>query len=148
MSVYMSYDVREYETDDAVLYIVDGKKRWVPKSVIDEEDDNDPEFEQAILDGYAWLGRYFTVRVNPGRAPFMGGSYHYTYLYALERCGDIGRREVIGGRSWFAEGARYLLKHQAEDGSFLDPTCMNPKDVLGTAFAMLFLTRASKPVSG
>ena len=41
MSVYMSYDVREYETDDAVLYIVDGKKRWVPKSVIDEEDDND-----------------------------------------------------------------------------------------------------------
>ncbi|MHC4955862.1 MAG: prenyltransferase/squalene oxidase repeat-containing protein [Planctomycetota bacterium] len=116
--------------------------------LVREELGKDPEFEQAILDGYAWLGRYFTVRVNPGRAPFLGGSYHYTYLYALERCGDLGRREVIGGRSWFAEGARYLLAHQSEDGSFLDPTCMNPKDVLGTAFAMLFLTRASKPVSG
>ncbi len=108
----------------------------------------DDEFEQAILDGFAWLGRYFTVRVNPGRAPFMGGSYHYTYLYALERCGDIGRREVIGGRSWFAEGARFLLTRQSENGAFADPTCMNPKDVLGTAFALLFLTRASKPVSG
>ena len=103
---------------------------------------------RAKHDGFAWLGRYFTVRVNPGRAPFLGGSYHYTYLYALERCGDLGRREVIGGRSWFAEGARFLLTRQSENGAFADPTCMNPKDVLGTAFALLFLTRASKPVSG
>ena len=116
--------------------------------LVRDELGEDPEFEQAILDGFAWLGRYFTVRVNPGRAPFLGGSYHYTYLYALERCGDLGGREVIGGRSWFAEGARFLLERQSESGAFTDPTCMNPKDVLGTAFALLFLTRASKPVSG
>jgi len=109
---------------------------------------SDEQFDQAILDGFGWLGRYFTVRVNPGRAPFLGGSYHYTYLYALERCGDIAHREVIGGRSWFAEGARFLLERQSDNGAFVDPTCMNPKDVLGTAFALLFLTRASKPVSG
>ncbi len=108
----------------------------------------DKETDRAMLDGFAWLGRYFTVRVNPGRAPFMGGSYHYTYLYALERCGDLANREVIGGRSWYAEGARYLLAHQSESGAFIDRTCMNPKDVMGTAFALLFLTRASKPVSG
>ena len=69
-------------------------------------------------------------------------------LYALERCGDLGRREVIGGRSWFFEGATYLLAEQRKDGAFVDETCMSPKDVLGTAFALLFLTRAHKPVSG
>jgi len=109
---------------------------------------HDEELDRAILDGFAWLGRYFTVRVHPGRAPFLGGSYHYTYLYALERCGDLAGREVIGERSWYAEGARYLLSRQAENGAFLEPTCMNPKDVLGTACALLFLTRASRPVSG
>ncbi|MHC4848599.1 MAG: DUF4159 domain-containing protein, partial [Planctomycetota bacterium] len=106
------------------------------------------KLDRAILDGFGWMGRYFTVRVNPGRAPFLGGSCHYTYLYALERCGDLANREVIGGRSWFAEGARFLLDRQAANGAFLDPTCMNPKDVLGTSFALLFLTRASRPVSG
>ena len=109
---------------------------------------HDEKLDRAVLDGFGWMGRYFTVRVNPGRAPFLGGSYHYTYLYALERCGDLANREVIGGRSWFAEGARFLLAHQAANGAFLDPTCMNPKDVLGTSFALLFLTRASRPVSG
>ena len=108
----------------------------------------DEELEQAILDGFAWLGRYFTVQVNPGYAPFSIGSYHFTYLYAVERCGDLARREVIGGRSWFAEGARHLLARQRGDGAMPDPTCMNPDDTLGTAFALLFLTRASRPISG
>ncbi|MHC4932693.1 MAG: prenyltransferase/squalene oxidase repeat-containing protein [Planctomycetota bacterium] len=112
-----------------------------------EEMGGDEEMEQAILDGFAWLGRYFTVRVNPGMWPFSIGSYHFTYLYALERCGDIGKREVIGGRSWFAEGARHLLSIQREDGAFADPTCMRPEDSLGTAFALLFLTRASRPIT-
>jgi hypothetical protein len=109
--------------------------------------EDDEDLEQAILDGFAWLGRYFTVRVNPGYQPFLQGSYHFTYLYAVERSGDIARREVIGGRSWFVEGANYLLSIQREDGAFVDATCMNPKDVLGTAFALLFLTRAHRPVT-
>ena len=109
---------------------------------------SDDEMERAILDGYAWLGRYFTVEVNPGYAPFLQGSYHTTWLYALERCGDLGDREVIGGRSWFVEGSELLLSRQREDGAFPDPTCMNPQDTLGTAFALLFLTRAHRPVSG
>jgi len=109
---------------------------------------SDERTEQAILDGYAWIGRYFTVHVNPGAFPFMNGSYHFVWLYALERCGDLGRREVIGERSWFIEGANYLLSEQRKDGAFVDETCMSPKDVLGTAFALLFLTRAHKPVSG
>jgi len=109
---------------------------------------SDEALERALLDGFAWLGRYFTIRVNPGHVPFLTGSYHHTYLYALERSGDLADREVIGGRSWFAEGARYLLQKQRDDGAIADATCMNPTDVLGTAFALLFLTRASRPVSG
>jgi hypothetical protein len=113
-----------------------------------EELGADEGMEQAILDGYAWLGRYLTVHVNPGYAPFLTGSYHYAWLYALERCGDLGAREVIGGRTWFFEGAEVLLAAQGEDGAFPDVTCMNPQDVLGTSFALLFLTRAHRPVSG
>jgi hypothetical protein len=113
-----------------------------------EELGSDEALDQAILDGYAWIGRYFCVEVNPGAFPFLQGSYHFVWLYALERCGDLGRREVIGEHSWFIEGANYLLSIQREDGAFVDETCMSPKDVLGTAFALLFLTRAHKPVSG
>jgi len=116
--------------------------------LVREELGSDEQLEQAILDGFAWLGRYFTVRVNPGYQPFLQGSYHFAYLYAVERAGDIARREVIGGRSWFVEGANHLLSIQREDGAFVDATCMNPKDVLGTAFALLFLTRAHRPVTG
>jgi len=116
--------------------------------LVRDELGEDAELQQAILDGFAWLGRYFTVQVNPGYAPFSTGSYHFTYLYAFERCGDIARREVVGGRSWFSEGARHLLGRQRKDGAIVDPTCMNPKDTLGTAFALLFLTRASRPISG
>jgi len=116
--------------------------------LVRDELGSDDEVERAILDGFAWLGRYFTVRVNPGYQPFLEGSYHFAYLYAVERSGDIARREVIGGRSWFVEGANYLLAIQREDGAFVDATCMRPQDVLGTAFALLFLTRAHRPVTG
>ncbi|MGH2670074.1 MAG: DUF4159 domain-containing protein, partial [bacterium] len=101
-----------------------------------------------ILDAFAWIGRYFTIEVNPGAAPFLNGSYQFVWLYALERSGDLMGREVIGERSWFVEGAEHLLARQRDDGAIADPTCMNPNDVLGTAFALLFLTRASRPVSG
>ena len=116
--------------------------------LVRDELGRDDELQGALLDGFAWLGRYYSTVVNPGYYPFSVGSYHYTYLYAVERCGDLARREVIGGRSWFAEGARYLMGKQRKDGAFPDRTCMNPKDTLGTAFALLFLTRASKPISG
>ncbi|MGH7162138.1 MAG: hypothetical protein ACREID_01535 [Planctomycetota bacterium] len=108
----------------------------------------DPDLERAILDAFAWIGRYFTIEVNPGAAPFLNGSYQFVWLYALERSGDLMGREVIGERSWFVEGAEHLLARQRDDGAIADPTCMNPNDVLGTAFALLFLTRASRPVSG
>jgi hypothetical protein len=116
--------------------------------LVREELGPDDAVERAILDGYAWIGRYFCVHVNPGAQPFLGGSYHFVWLYAVERCGDLGRREVIGQRSWFVEGANALLDRQREDGAIADPTSMSPKDVLGTAFALLFLTRAHRPVSG
>lgn len=116
--------------------------------LVREELPPDPRTETAILDAFAWVGRYFAVEANPGAAPFLAGSYAYCWLYALERCGDLMGRELIGGRSWFAEGARHLLAQQRADGAIPDPTCMQPQDVLGTAFALLFLTRATRPVSG
>jgi hypothetical protein len=106
------------------------------------------QLEKGLLDGFSWHGRYLTARVNPGYAPFWTGSYHFTYLYAIERCGDLASRELIGERTWFTEGAEILMAAQNDDGAMVDRTCMNPQDVLGTAFALLFLTRAHKPVSG
>ena len=108
----------------------------------------DETLDQGILDAFAWLGRNFKVDRNPGYFRGRPGSYAFCWLYALERSGDLMGREVIGGHSWFGEGANYLLKLQRKDGAFVDTTCMKPQDVLGTAFALLFLSRASRPVSG
>ncbi|MFQ5845625.1 MAG: hypothetical protein ACE5JG_11625, partial [Planctomycetota bacterium] len=108
----------------------------------------DPPIDRAILDAFAWLGRNFRIDRNPGYAPWQRGSYAFCWLYALERSGDLMGREVIGGHSWFAEGARHLLELQRPDGAFVDRTCMRPRDVLGTCFALLYLSRASRPISG
>ena len=108
----------------------------------------DENLDEAILDAFAWIGRYFTVKVNPGYYPFSLGTYSFFWLYAVERSGDLAKREIIGGRPWFAEGARHFLSIQREDGAFVDRTSMKPQDVLGTATALLFLTRATKPTSG
>ena len=95
----------------------------------------DPRILRAALNrGNTWLRTHFNVE-PPGWT-------HY-YLYALERYWSF--RELAEGRSdkeprWYNEGARMLIRTQAENGSWnskAGPTA-------DTAFGALFLLRSSK----
>ena len=71
------------------------------------------EIDTALVDGLAWLQRNFTVTRNPGVA-----SWHYYYLYGLERVGALLGRKYIGEHDWYREGAEYLLSEQTESGAW------------------------------
>jgi hypothetical protein len=101
-----------------------------------------------VRDGFAWLARHFSVRVNPGDAERADNHRGY-YLYCLERCCELARVARLQGRDWYYEGGMQLLLAQRPDGSFqsghastltLDSTC----------FAVLFLSKASAkgPITG
>ena len=68
--------------------------------------------------------------------------YRNLYLYGLERVGDLQRRNLIGGHNWYVEGATELVKDQKADGHWTDFT-HEPKELIGTCFALLFLDRAT-----
>jgi hypothetical protein len=82
-----------------------------------------------------WLGEHFTVESNP-----LHPSYHYYYLYALERIGVLTGQKYIGGHDWYREGADYLVRHQQDDGNW------NDSSSLATEFALLFLGKGRDPV--
>ncbi|HYG78158.1 MAG TPA: DUF4159 domain-containing protein [Planctomycetota bacterium] len=91
--------------------------------------------DEAMQKAMKWLGDRFTVKENPNH-----GGYHYYYLYALERIGVLTGQKYIGGRDWYREGAEYLVRMQALDGSW------QRGGLLGTEFALLFLGKGREPV--
>jgi hypothetical protein len=90
-----------------------------------------------IKRGVKWLIKNFAIDKNPGRET----TWHYYYLYGLERAGALYDTEIFGMHKWYQEGARYLLKNQQSDGSWQG-------GVQDTCFAILFLRRATKKLEG
>ncbi len=89
------------------------------------------ETRRAVRDAMAWLQQNFAVDRNPGG----GGSWHYYYLYGLERAGILGRFRFLGTRDWYREGAELLLAQQRPGGAWHGGS--------DTCFALLFLKRAT-----
>ena len=101
---------------------------------------------RGIQDGFAWLDHNFSVTRNPpGAAP----AWHYYYLYGLERAAILGGRNLLGEHDWYIEGAKYLVGAQQADGFWrtgaLGTDEYEASDVLDTAWAILFLARATRP---
>ncbi len=97
------------------------------------------EVSVGVHDGVAWLDRNWAVDRNPpGRQ-----NYHLLHLYGFERIGAFMKRRLIGKHDWYREGAAWLVLHQREDGSWFDKGTHDPKDVLNTCFALLFLKRGT-----
>ncbi len=92
--------------------------------------------EAGIEAGVAWLEKHWTVTQNPNK-----GDYHLYYLYGLERVGSLLEREKIGSHVWYTEGAQYLVRAQEASGAW-------PGAQAETCFALLFLARATGPVTG
>ena len=66
------------------------------------------------------------------------------FLYGIERMGALTGIHDLGGVPWYAAGARYLLDEQHETGGW--DHLYN--GALGTAFALLFLRRATMVKTG
>ena len=101
----------------------------------------------ALRDGLAWLDQVFSVERNPGTESFgrralmpVNGFWYYYYMYSLERIGSLIPTRYVGRHDWYQEGAEALLKRQKKDGSWME---WHP--VVDTAFALLFLRRATIP---
>jgi hypothetical protein len=135
---------------DVMLSDRKGRKLW-------EEHKLDHRVEKAIWDGLAWLDLNWSAFENPRSAY----GYHIYYLYCVERAMDILGKQLVGKHVWYQEGARSILDRQkpARVKDPLDPRAPEvdvtywetgathePKDVLDTCFALLFLKRATKDI--
>ncbi|HVT88350.1 MAG TPA: DUF4159 domain-containing protein [Tepidisphaeraceae bacterium] len=116
------------------------------------------------LDGaLEWLANNFAVDRNPGhedngrrgrpmdrdlldllgemgRSP---GFYIHYMLFGYERAGEASGYTRFGTHKWYDEGADYLFRTQAYDGSW-DGQMSHPET--DTAYSLLFLSRGRAPV--
>ena len=107
----------------------------------------DRKIRKAEMDGFAWLDKNFAVDKNP---PAGSAAWHYYYLYGLERACTFGGRDAVGVHDWYADGAAYLVAHQSADGRWstgaLGANEVAASDMLDTAWALLFLKKATRPL--
>jgi hypothetical protein len=90
-----------------------------------------------------WLGRNFSVTDNPG---YMQNFVLY-YLYGLERAGRLTARRFIGEHDWYREGADFLVRRQDKLSGFWVGNGHAENDpLIGTSFALLFLSKGRWPV--
>ncbi|HLG42008.1 MAG TPA: hypothetical protein VI643_01490 [Planctomycetota bacterium] len=108
--------------------------------------------DRAIEDGCSWLAVNFNVLDN---APWKDATTGYKrsdgkidgyHMYSIERAGMLAGVKLFGVHDWYGVGARYLVDKQAADGSWAAEMFYEPKPTISTAFAVLFLKRATKPV--
>jgi hypothetical protein len=78
--------------------------------------------------------------------------WQYYHLYSLERAARVLGLQEFSTTPWYARGAQWLLEHQGPDGSWTDEIGAGAQpaylQVTDTCFALLFLTRATKPLTG
>ncbi|MBI5779895.1 MAG: terpene cyclase/mutase family protein [Planctomycetes bacterium] len=95
----------------------------------------DVNSEPWFNNGLKWVSWNYTVSKNPEGDP----RWLYYYLYAMERLGVLAEQEKIGNNSWYSDGAKFLVAKQSETGEWND-------NLSDTCFALLFLTKATKPL--
>jgi hypothetical protein len=101
--------------------------------------------------GLRWLGQHYSVTHNPG-----AGANLLYYLYGLERVGrytakrflPLPRRAGQPERAdWYREGAECLVRRQDNiAGLWIGVGGGENVDIVGTSFAILFLSKGRWPV--
>lgn len=109
------------------------------------------EARDPVADGLAWLARKFTVTNNPNAAGIGGIARSYPwllyYLYGVERVGRMSGQRFIGTHDWYREGCRFLIDQQDKfSGSWQGTGPIEADPVIGTSFALLFLSKGRRPV--
>jgi hypothetical protein len=65
------------------------------------------------------------------------------HLYGLERVGVLTSVRALAGHAWYPEGAAVILAQQKPDGSWGEMATPSEDARIRTAFALLFLARAT-----
>ncbi|MDP6408766.1 MAG: hypothetical protein QGI46_05270 [Planctomycetota bacterium] len=108
-----------------------------------EDGDNRREIQSSIERGKAWLDRNFSPSANPGSEG--DATWTYYYLYGVERVCALLEIARLGASDWYREGARFMVGAQKKDGKW---TAAGYNPQADTCFALLFLTRATRPTTG
>jgi hypothetical protein len=93
--------------------------------------------DTVIDKGLDWLDKNFAVNQNPKNND--PRAWVYYYLYGMERVGVLADTEFFGKHDWYQEGAKFLLAAQTPGGDWNN-------DARDTAWAILFLRKATRPV--
>ena len=114
------------------------KKKKLGKGVIRQA-------EKQLDRAWAWLDHVFTGTGNPSHPngvlrdsyPLFQRSvtYHYYYLFGIERISAFFKRKKIAKRDWYREGATWLLRRERSSGNW--------GGLANSALALLFLRRAT-----
>jgi len=100
------------------------------------------EIDAMILGGWAWLDAHWGMDRHPGKR---GDDWYGYYLYSLERAAVLDGVKRVGQRDWYYEGALQLLERQGGGGGWDE---QGSNVTCGTCFALLFLKKATQPISG
>ena len=103
------------------------------------------KLEKAHSTGMDWLAEHFTVSTNPHASGDGNTQHKYYYLYGLERLAALLGASEFGTHNWYWEGASHLLQIQGDEGQWAS-AYGEPEP--NTAFALLFLNRATGTISG
>ncbi|MEM7166265.1 MAG: HEAT repeat domain-containing protein [Planctomycetota bacterium] len=102
--------------------------------------------DRLIVGGMLTLVRDWGT-LGPSRTDTIWRNYFYT-IYSLEKALDLGGVETLGGIDWYRSQARVLITDQRDDGSWgrnsRSLAADREFDTVSTAFALLFLGRATK----
>jgi hypothetical protein len=101
----------------------------------------DRRVDELILGAWAWLDAEWAIDRHPG-SPVNG--WYYYWLYSLERAGILSRVRLVGGKDWYFEGAVQILARQRKSGAWGQS---GADDIPETCFALLFLKRATPPIT-
>ncbi len=100
-------------------------------------------FDELAWGAAAWIQENYGIRATPPEGCNYAASMVYYYLYGLERAAILWELDKIGGHDWFMEGTALILSWQKPDGSW---SSRQASIVIDTAWALLFLKRATIPV--
>jgi hypothetical protein len=107
-------------------------RQWLPAAPDGADAALLSKLDAAIRDGLCWMQHRHQMRWNAPDNPWQP----YYYLYSVEKAYEIARVEKVAGHDWWAEGVEELLIREKPGGGW-------GGESYETAFAVLFLTRAS-----
>ena len=110
--------------------------------------DLDLAADERVKKARGWLADHLALDRNPEAKFVLGGGrkiitesfYRHYWLWSLERGAAVAGITKLGERDWFDEGVKHLDATQRDDGSWVG----SESPVLATAFAVLFLSRATR----